>query len=101
MPGRMLTRSGTRSCSPWRPARSGAGAMSTRAMSEVGADQRTSIPPAESPDIYGAYPRLSDDQIATLEAGGARRAVDTGEMLVREGERSHYFFVILSGKVAG
>ena len=70
-------------------------------MSEVAATgQRTSIPLAESPDIYGAYPRLSDDQIATLEAGGARRAVDTGEMLVREGERSDYFFVILSGKVA-
>jgi thioredoxin reductase (NADPH) len=70
-------------------------------MSEVGAtDQRASIPLAESPDTYGAYPRLSDDQIAALEAGGARRAVDAGEMLVREGERSDYFFVILSGKVA-
>src|SRR5260370_42671266 len=69
-------------------------------MSEVAADQRTSTPLAETPDVYGAYPRLSDDQIATLEAGGARRAVDTGETLVREGERSDYFFVILSGKVA-
>ena len=70
-------------------------------MSEAAAtDQRESPPLAETPDIYGAYPRLSDDQIATLEAGGARRAVDTGEMLVREGERSDYFFVILSGKVA-
>src|SRR5258705_1178731 len=100
MHGRMLTRSGTRSCSPWRPARTGAGATSMKTMSEVAAaDQRASIPLAESPDIYGAYPRLADDQIATLEAGGARRAVDTGEMLVREGERSDYFFVILSGKV--
>ena len=71
-----------------------------RTMSEVATDQRASTPPAETPDIYGAYPRLSDDQIATLEAGGARRAVDTGETLVREGERSDYFFVILSGKVA-
>jgi thioredoxin reductase (NADPH) len=69
-------------------------------MSEVAIDQRTSIPLAESPDIYGAYPRLSDDQIARLEAGGARRAVKAGEKLVREGERSDYFFVILSGKVA-
>jgi thioredoxin reductase (NADPH) len=69
-------------------------------MSEVAMDQRESPPLAETPDIYGAYPRLSDDQIATLEAGGARRAVDTGETLVREGERSDYFFVILSGKVA-
>lgn len=71
-----------------------------RTMSEAATDQRESPPLAETPDIYGAYPRLSDDQIATLEAGGARRAVDTGETLVREGERSDDFFVILSGKVA-
>jgi len=69
-------------------------------MSEAAIDQRESPPLAETPDIYGAYPRLSNDQIATLEAGGARRAVGTGETLVREGERSDYFFVILSGKVA-
>ena len=69
-------------------------------MSEATVDQRSSTPLAETPDMYGAYPRLSDDQIATLEAGGARRAVETGEMLVREGERSDYFFVILAGKVA-
>ncbi len=69
-------------------------------MSEAAIDQRESPPLAETPDIYGAYPRLSDDQIAALEAGGARRAVGTGEALVREGERSDYFFVILSGKVA-
>jgi thioredoxin reductase (NADPH) len=69
-------------------------------MSEAAIDQRASPPLAETPDIYGAYPRLSDDQIATLEAGGARRAVGTGETLVREGERSDHFFVILSGKVA-
>ena len=69
-------------------------------MSEVAIDQGESPPLAETSDIYGAYPRLSDDQIATLEAGGARRTVDTGETLVREGERSDDFFVILSGKVA-
>ena len=69
-------------------------------MSEAAINQRESPPLAETPDIYGAYPRLSDDQIATLEAGGARRAVKAGETLVREGERSDYFLVILSGKVA-
>src|SRR4029078_423634 len=47
-----------------------------------------------------AYPRLSDDQVATLEAGGRRGTVNAGETLVREGERSDYFFVMLSGKVA-
>ena len=69
-------------------------------MSEVAIDPSESPPIAETPDIYGAYPRLSDGQIATLDAGGARRAVDAGETLVREGEHSDYFFVILSGKVA-
>lgn len=69
-------------------------------MSETTTDQRESPPLAETPDIYGAYPRLSDDQVATLAAGGARRTVGTGEMLVREGERADYFFIILSGKVA-
>jgi len=70
-------------------------------MSEHAAtDQHTSTPLAESPDIHGAYPRLSDDQIATLEPGGVRRACEAGEMLVREGERTDDFFVILSGKVA-
>jgi thioredoxin reductase (NADPH) len=69
-------------------------------MSEAAVDQRESSPLAETPDVDGAYPRLSDDQIATLEAGGARRTVDRGETLVREGERADYFFVMLSGKVA-
>src|ERR1700691_432660 len=97
MPERTRTRWATRSCSPWSPARIGAGATFMRIMSEAACDKRESPPLAETPDIYGAYPRLSDDQIATLEAGGARRAADTGETLVREGERSDYFFVILSG----
>jgi thioredoxin reductase (NADPH) len=69
-------------------------------MSEAAIDRRASSPLAETPDMYGAYPRLSDDQIVTLETGGARRAVEPGETLVREGERSDYFFVILSGTVA-
>jgi thioredoxin reductase (NADPH) len=69
-------------------------------MSEVATIQPASAPLAETPDIHGAYPRLSDDQIAILKAGGARRAVDMGETLLAEGEPSDYFFVILSGKVA-
>lgn len=68
-------------------------------MSEVASGERAPTQLAETPDIDGAYPRLSAVQIATLETGGDRRAVDTGETLVREGERSDEFFVILSGKV--
>ena len=44
----------------------------------------TDAPPSpqlsETPDTHGAYPRLSDDQIATLEVGGTRRDVHTGEV---------------------
>jgi thioredoxin reductase (NADPH) len=69
-------------------------------MSSVLAVEPTPLPLAETPDIYGAYPRLSDDQIATLEVGGSKRAVHAGELLVQEGARSDHFFVILSGKVA-
>ncbi|MEA2484629.1 MAG: thioredoxin reductase [Thermoleophilaceae bacterium] len=51
----------------------------------------------ETPDSDGAYPRLVDHHIAALEAGGSRRAVRAGELLVREGHRCTEFFVILSG----
>ena len=54
----------------------------------------------ESPDLYGAYPRLSDDQIGVLSAVGDRRPVKRGEVLYREGEGNCDFFVILDGKVA-
>jgi thioredoxin reductase (NADPH) len=54
----------------------------------------------ETPDTDGAYPRLSDDQIATLQVGGRRRAVRTGELLVREGHPCEQFFVILRGMAA-
>nr|WP_254431593.1 FAD-dependent oxidoreductase [Gordonia rubripertincta] len=54
----------------------------------------------ETPDEAGAYPRLTDGQVATLEVGGTRRSVHTGEVLITEGAPSRDFFVILSGRVA-
>ena len=54
----------------------------------------------ETPDAVGAFPRLTDAQVATLETGGTRRSVHAGEVLIRAGTRSSDFFVILSGKVA-
>ncbi|WP_231982401.1 cyclic nucleotide-binding domain-containing thioredoxin-disulfide reductase [Mycobacterium sp. E787] len=54
----------------------------------------------ETPDLFGAYPRLTEDQIATLLPGGSRRRVGVDEVLVREGMRSDELFVVLSGKVA-
>src|ERR1700758_1833026 len=64
----------------------------------------SSVPAAqeweETPDLFGAYPRLTEDQIATLLPGGSRRPVAVDEILIREGTRSDELFVILSGKVA-
>jgi thioredoxin reductase (NADPH) len=69
-------------------------------MSETSAAEQVSASLPETPDMYGAYPRLSEMQIATLEAGGERRAVAPGEILVREGTQTQSLYVILSGKVA-
>jgi thioredoxin reductase (NADPH) len=55
---------------------------------------------SESPDTYGAFPRLSEAQIAALEARGRRRATATDEVLYREGEHCADFFVVLDGLVA-
>jgi thioredoxin reductase (NADPH) len=54
----------------------------------------------ETPDLFGAFPRLSDAQIAALETVGKRRKVGAGEVLYREGEGTCDFYVILEGKVA-
>ncbi|MFD7462809.1 MULTISPECIES: FAD-dependent oxidoreductase [unclassified Streptomyces] len=54
----------------------------------------------ETPDIYGAYPRLTEDQTARLEEHGQRRSMAPNDVLIREGERCETFFVVLSGSVA-
>jgi thioredoxin reductase (NADPH) len=61
---------------------------------------RTSEEIAETPDPYGAYPRLSDEQIAALEEYGTRRPVSTDEVLFREGDQSYDFVVVLQGLIA-
>jgi thioredoxin reductase (NADPH) len=55
---------------------------------------------AETPDPYGAFPRLSEAQIEALAAHGYRRGTQPGEVLFREGDPSCDFFVVLAGKVA-
>jgi thioredoxin reductase (NADPH) len=35
----------------------------------------------ETPDTYGAYPRLSDEQLEALAVQGRRRRADPGETL--------------------
>jgi thioredoxin reductase (NADPH) len=57
-------------------------------------------PGTETADLYGAYPRLSETQLAELESQGTRRAVQPGDVLVRAGDPYCDFMVVLSGKVA-
>jgi thioredoxin reductase (NADPH) len=57
-------------------------------------------PVPETPDRDGAFPRLSEDQLATLEPRGKRRRTQLGEVLFREGDERYDFFVVLAGKVA-
>ncbi len=54
----------------------------------------------ETPDLYGAYPRLDERRIADLSRCGERRSVSPGEVLYREGEPAGEFIVVLRGKVA-
>lgn len=54
----------------------------------------------ETPDICGAYPRLTEDQITRLAQHGEHRTMAPNEVLIREGERCETFFVVLSGSVA-
>lgn len=53
----------------------------------------------ETPDVDGAFPRLSPEHLATLEAHGERRSVQPGDVLYTEGEPSPSFYVILDGRV--
>ena len=54
----------------------------------------------ETPDLDGAFPRLSERQLQTLAAHGERRQARPGEVLYREGDERCDFFVVLEGKVA-
>lgn len=53
----------------------------------------------ETPDLQGAFPRLSAEQIESLAVGGTRRATRPGEILYREGDPTCDFLVILDGLV--
>jgi thioredoxin reductase (NADPH) len=60
----------------------------------------TDASPAETPDTYGAFPRLSEEQVKALEALGRRRRTEPNEVLFRAGDKIDDFIVILDGKVA-
>src|ERR1700745_1240949 len=94
----MPSRPGTRSSRRSSRASPGAGAMSTKPTSKPSLAVPGDI--AETPDLQGAYPRLSDAQIAALTGQGDRRDTQPGEILFREGERDCDFYVVLAGRVA-
>jgi thioredoxin reductase (NADPH) len=56
-------------------------------------------PLLETPDILGAFPRLSNEQIQHLASYGEQRPTEAGQVLYREGEVCEDFFVVLDGKV--
>src|SRR6185503_3513427 len=95
------TRTSTRLRSPSSPERTGAGASSTRPSSSgPGVSTAETAPLAETPDLQGAFPRLSDEQIGMLAQHGERRRTQQDEILFREGDKHYDFFVVLEGKVA-
>jgi thioredoxin reductase (NADPH) len=53
----------------------------------------------ETPDVCGAFPRLSAEHIALLDKYGEHRQVEPGDVLIREGVRDRDFYVILAGQV--
>src|SRR6266567_924278 len=107
MPAPTRSRSGTRWCSPSSRARTGAGATSMRPMSEPSDEAAMPsvlaghpLPLEETPDTIGAYPRLSEQQIGMLDAHGARRSAQPGEVLFHDGDKWTDFLVVLAGQVA-
>ena len=54
----------------------------------------------ETPDLYGAFPRLSESQIEALTESGERRSTQAGDVLYREGDVGCDFFIVVQGKVA-
>ncbi len=63
-------------------------------------DLLADLPPEETPDLTGAFPRLEDSQLQLLLGWGERRTVPSGEVLITEGEPEDAFYVLLSGRVA-
>jgi Thioredoxin reductase len=57
-------------------------------------------PAEETPDTFGAYPRLDTAQIESLAADGARRSTRAGDVLIAEGKPPLDFIVITAGIVA-
>src|SRR4051794_32851268 len=64
-------------------------------MSDVDLDQFH-----ETPDVSGAYPRLSELQLNELALRGRRRQTHSGEVLYEAGDVDCELLIVLSGLVA-
>jgi thioredoxin reductase (NADPH) len=62
--------------------------------------ERLTDPVEETFDRAGAFPRLTDEQLAIVERAGERRPLALGDVLFRAGDRSYDFFVVIRGRVA-
>jgi thioredoxin reductase (NADPH) len=56
--------------------------------------------PDETPDVYGAFPRLTERQLRVLEGEGTRQTTEEGDVLFHQGDRDGDFYVVLAGTVA-
>lgn len=54
---------------------------------------------AETPDVLGAYPRLTPAQLQALSGHGTTEPVAKGQVLARAGEPLGSFFAVVEGKV--
>ncbi|SFK53701.1 FAD-dependent oxidoreductase [Geodermatophilus ruber] len=63
-------------------------------------DLLAQVPPGETPDLHGAFPRLEEERLRALEVVGERRPTARGEVLIAEGQRETAFYTVLSGRVA-
>jgi thioredoxin reductase (NADPH) len=61
---------------------------------------RPAEPLEETIDLYGAFPQLSEGQIAMLLGRGDGRTARIGDVLYREGDRPYDLVVVLEGKMA-
>jgi thioredoxin reductase (NADPH) len=55
--------------------------------------------PITSSSIEKIFPKLTPDQISRIEAHGHIRAVQSGEVLVEQGDTSVPFFVVITGEL--
>jgi thioredoxin reductase (NADPH) len=67
-------------------------------MSSSSEDERPDLP--ETPDTAGAYPRLTDEQVALLSRYGEPKRLPRHTRLFCEGDRDCGLFVVLAGRVA-